>query len=882
MPMKTRVLLNPFKPLYAALATLLLAVPAMPAHAQFGYKRLQSFAYQDNSGVAVATYPQGDLLKGSDGTLYGTTSGGVEQGGSSIFKINPDGSGYMVLTNVESWPEGAGPMAGLIQGKDGALYGTSYTSRDNPESGLTFKVNPNGTGFTVLHRFIRDSINAQGSTVRDGTGPAARLLQGPDGALYGTTDFGGANDTGIIFKMNMDGAGYTNLYDFPPLVPTPEYRPHHISALIQATDGALYGASSDSGDRNHGAVFKINPDGTAFTFVHSFGGVDADGVCPTGDLMQGQDGALYGTTEFRLDIPDDLDIISGEVFRLNTDGTGYQVLHAFWYSGGHGSSGLKGRLAQGPDGTLYGTTEYGGSEYSGSIFCVGPDGSNFREFYSFGTGPGDGDVLTSGLLMDGDRLYGTTVGGGDQSVGVVFEFNLCSCAFSSTSISLPYGAGSGSFDVSNTNGCAWTALASDEWIHTSSSGAGSGAVNFTVDPNMTVASRTGSISIGLQIFTVIQDSPPVQTVTSTAGPNGRMAPLGARTVVRGGQMSYSARANTNYVIDQWFVNEAVVQEGGTKFILANIVADTTVRVTFRAADAINHPPVAFAAPAIVSAGANCMANASVDNGSSDPDGDPITITQSPAGPYPIGTNLVTLTVTDSHGASSSATSYVIVRDTTPPQITCPANITVEFTSEKGAVVTFNTTATDDCSGAVVLCQPASGSTFPIGITTVTCGAMDGAQNMAMSSFQVTVLGSRGGLQNVERELAGTKLNSAKPGLVHKLDPAAHLAAALDSAYWLDETHLRPNGHVAFEEIQTAISQMQSVKGLPEGSIDRTLKSARLLAALAVENATGNTGRTLRLEYSVSELSKGDRQAGERNPVFAIEHYRNAWEAAQGR
>src|SRR6185436_15090741 len=82
----------------------------------------------------------------------------------------------------------------------------------------------------------------------------------------------------------------------------------------------------------------------------------------------------------------------------------------------------------------------------------------------------------------------------------------------------------------------------------------------------------------------------------------------------------------------------------------------------------NQPPVAISHNVTVSAGANCTANASVDNGSSDPDGDPITISQSPAGPYPIGGTPVTLTITDSNGASSQSTATVTVVDNTPPAV----------------------------------------------------------------------------------------------------------------------------------------------------------------------------------------------------------------------
>jgi hypothetical protein len=236
----------------------------------------------------------------------------------------------------------------------------------------------------------------------------------------------------------------------------------------------------------------------------------------------------------------------------------------------------------------------------------------------------------------------------------------------------------------------------------------------------------------------------------------------------------------------------------------------------------NSAPVARCQDVTVSAEPNCTAPASVDNGSSDPDGDSITTIQSPPGPYPLGTISVTLTVTDPLGASSQCMATVTVvdttapaittcpasrdisadancqavmpdltaeaaasdncsavninqspaagtllglgsakvtltardaagnesacavtitiRDSTPPQITCPSNI-IQTTSlgQNNAAVNYPAaTATDNCQIASVDCVPPSGSTFPVGATTVNCTATDTAGNIANCAFTVTV------------------------------------------------------------------------------------------------------------------------------------------------
>jgi poly(3-hydroxybutyrate) depolymerase len=156
--------------------------------------------------------------------------------------------------------------------------------------------------------------------------------------------------------------------------------------------------------------------------------------------------------------------------------------------------------------------------------------------------------------------------------------------------------------------------------------------------------------------------------------------------------------------------------------------------------AVNRFPIAQCKDVIVSADGNCLGQASVDSGSYDPDGDPITLSQSPPGPYPLGTNTVLLTVTDSLGASSSCSARVIVRDTTPPVILCPADIVVTNAhSQWTSVVTFNPAVSDNCAGVgLPVCNPPSGSAFGLGTHAVTCAVLDAAGNASQCTFNVTV------------------------------------------------------------------------------------------------------------------------------------------------
>jgi len=130
----------------------------------------------------------------------------------------------------------------------------------------------------------------------------------------------------------------------------------------------------------------------------------------------------------------------------------------------------------------------------------------------------------------------------------------------------------------------------------------------------------------------------------------------------------------------------------------------------------NQAPVAMCQNVTVSAGPNCTANASIDNGSFDPDGDTITLTQSPPGPYPLGNTLVTLTVTDSKGASSQCTATVTVVDNTPPAITGgSASPSVLWPPNHQMVsVTVNYSVTDNCDPSSALtCTLSVSSNEPV-------------------------------------------------------------------------------------------------------------------------------------------------------------------------
>jgi uncharacterized repeat protein (TIGR03803 family) len=330
------------------------------------------------------------------------------------------------LHHFGMYGDGVGPHAGLVQGIDGALYGTTQYGGLNNYNGTLFTLRTNGAGYAVRHNF-------SGTGGNDGSYPfGGALVQGTDGALYGTTIAGGSDYNGAVFKLSTNGGGDTLLYSFTDTggdgaVPN--------AGLVQGTDGALYGTTTSGGTNDYGTVFTLGTNGLGYKALYSFTG-SAGGANPNGGLVQGADGALYGTT-FQGGTNG-----VGTVFTLGTNGAGYAVLHVFTNTPGDGASPLA-SLTQGSDGALYGTTSGGGASGNGTVFRIGTNGSNYRVLYSFTGAGGDGANPDAGIIQaNNGALYGTTENGGTNGQGTVFKLGTNGAGMPSYTVSpVPTGTG---------------------------------------------------------------------------------------------------------------------------------------------------------------------------------------------------------------------------------------------------------------------------------------------------------------------------------------------------------------------------------------------------------------------------------------------------------
>jgi len=391
------------------LLTLLLAPRASAAPAASGptFTTLYSFSALGSQNVNKdGASPETALTIGSDGNLYGTTFSGGTSGGGTVFNVTPAG----VLTTLQSCSiaTGEGFYWGtrLAVGSDGNFYGTTEGGGGAYDYGTVFKMTPKGV-WTVLYLFTGGA---------DGASPGAGLLLGRDGNFYGTTTRFGGSGLGTFFKITPSGA-LTTLYSFSG---SDGFQPY--GALVQGSDGAFYGTANGGGANAFGSIFKITSAG-ALTTLYSFSarnaqGNNTDGAYPDAGLTVGSDGNFYGTANSGGAFG------NGTVFKITPAGV-FTALYSFGVGTNDGAS-PSGALVQGSDGNLYGTTTGGGANVFGALFRITTSGV-LTTLHSF-TGA-DGELPYAGLVMGSDgNFYGTASAGGANGSGTIFKLTMAPSA----------------------------------------------------------------------------------------------------------------------------------------------------------------------------------------------------------------------------------------------------------------------------------------------------------------------------------------------------------------------------------------------------------------------------------------------------------------------
>jgi uncharacterized repeat protein (TIGR03803 family) len=364
--------------------------------------RAHGAALQEIHGFESVPQPSGVLLEGDDGALYGTSMSGGDRSFGFVFRVTKEGD----LTKVDSFSgtNGWSPQdAGLVRGADGAFYGTTtYGGSD---------------GYGAVYRVSSNRISLLASFNNfNGARPRAPLVQGADGAFYGTTQEGGVLNGGNIFRVTTNGSltalilmGNTNGWVSG-------------NGLIRGNDGFLYGVGGTMASE-YSQILRIATSGE-MTVLTTLTNVSVAGA----KLTIGSDGAFYGVT---WNYGDDT---NGIVYRCTSDGTLTVLAH---FSALTGSPWLA-SLVEGDDGAFYGVTPTGGDSGLGTVYRVTTNGQ-LSAIFSFTQATGG--KPREGLLKASDgKLYGLTSEGGHGGCGTVFRISTNAVFDIVTSFKVPGGS----------------------------------------------------------------------------------------------------------------------------------------------------------------------------------------------------------------------------------------------------------------------------------------------------------------------------------------------------------------------------------------------------------------------------------------------------------
>lgn len=277
-----------------------------------------------------------------------------------------------------------------------------------------------GQTYQAIHKFI-------GS---DGSHPYAGLTIDRGGKLYGTTFQGGSDQDGTVFRLSPAGSGWvlSSLYSFKG--GADGYLPW--ARVVFGPDGALYGTTYQGGDPSRcqpigcGTVFRLQPPPATCktvvcpwtkTIIHNFAGTPQgfDGQGPLGDLTFDQAGNLYGTTQLGGQYG------QGTVYQLSRSGGSWiaTTLYSFTNSFGQPHAGV----TFGPDGNLYGTV-FLVFHYYGGVYRLVHSGNTWTEEDIYKFNLNDGIYPDAGITFDSaGNLYGATTANGPNGGGTVFELS---------------------------------------------------------------------------------------------------------------------------------------------------------------------------------------------------------------------------------------------------------------------------------------------------------------------------------------------------------------------------------------------------------------------------------------------------------------------------
>ncbi|HKR05824.1 MAG TPA: choice-of-anchor tandem repeat GloVer-containing protein [Bacteroidia bacterium] len=309
--------------------------------------------------------PFGNLLQASNGSLYGTCYNGGSFASCTIFRFDPSTGTY---TDVYSFDivHGDYPRSGVLEASNGKLYGAA-SSGGSGFNGVIYSFDPVTNTYT-------DEFDFNMTTGRMPWGCPLNV----NDVLYGLASDGGAHMAGVLYSYDISTDTYTDLFDFDPALGS-----NPFGSLILAANGKLYGMASAGGINSKGVIFSFDPATNVYAKLFDFGG--ANGNLPEGSLFEASNGLLYGVTK--------LGGMSGDgvLFSFNPVNNMYVKLIDF--NGANGSV-PSGELMQGSNGKLYGSTTSGGAFTYGNMFSYDPASGTLADLFDFSIATGYGSTGT--------------------------------------------------------------------------------------------------------------------------------------------------------------------------------------------------------------------------------------------------------------------------------------------------------------------------------------------------------------------------------------------------------------------------------------------------------------------------------------------------------
>jgi len=358
------------------------------------YSIVYTFSALNTGTNSDGSFPySGPIISGT--TLYGMAVDGGSGENGTIYSVKTNGTGFTAIHDFEAGDGGEGPGLTPVIVSGTTLYGTT--------GGTVFSVHSDGTGFTTLHIFSQE--NPSNFTNEDGASPGGGLaLSGT--TLYGTAEEGGTGAAGTLFKMNVNGNGFTVLHTFSAIEPNPGYP----LGPIAISGNTIYGTAASGGADSGGIVYSVSASGASFTTLYTFTH-GSDSYEPAGVILSGS--TLYGVTYAAGGG-------GGTVFKLNTNGAGFATLANVGFPP-IGPLVLSGS-------TLYGVNMFGGGFTEGSVYSVSTSGSGGATTLCSFNGGSDGSDPNGGLVLSGTTLYGLAAEAGSGGHGTVYSIGVSGSA----------------------------------------------------------------------------------------------------------------------------------------------------------------------------------------------------------------------------------------------------------------------------------------------------------------------------------------------------------------------------------------------------------------------------------------------------------------------